>query len=277
MRPSFRQTILNAMIICFAVVVGSCLLSKPALAETVKNIKKRGVFEICVSPRAMPLSGLKPKLEKKQPGIQIDFGNALAKAMKVDLKVTWISYRYHAKYTKCDAYLGVARLPNEPLNEYMKKTEPFFLVKMIFATKKDLQLHSKTDFKGLKLAVTNGAVVHDVLRESGAQIFVSMEDDWDKLEALERGDVDVVLVTNLTLGWYKKNHAAFKPFITSTSIVTPVSQYDYVIGLRRSDMMSVGDFNLLITAMIKDGSLATIFNQYGVEYEVNKTDDDYLR
>lgn len=252
------------------------MYSNSANAEKMKNILLRGTFEICVSPRAMPLSDLQASLETKNAGIEIDFGKAISQALEVKLKTTWISYRYHAKYTKCDAFLSVARLKNEIENIYLKKTIPFFKVEMLLATKKAISLKELKDFKNLKVAVTNGSVAHDALINSGAKFFVSYRTDEDKLNALEKGAVDVALVTNLGLGWHKKKYPNLKYNKTSTSIITDQYEYDLAIGLRRADRMTVRDFNDLITEMISNGTLASIFNTYGVTYKVNKWEGEFI-
>lgn len=247
--------------------------SPTASAKTMKNIIRSNQFEICVSPRAMPLSDLVSDLEGNKPGIQIDFAKALADKMKIDLKVTWLSYNYHAKYTNCDAFMGIPHVKGEAENAYVKKTIPYFKFKILFVHKKKLDLRNKNDFKGLNIGVDAGAQAHDALQESGANFFISYTTEVEKLDALNRGDIDIALVTNLGLDWYKSNHPDFNAEVTSTSIVVPKHEYDYVIGLRQADMMTVHDFNLMISNMINNGQLAAIFKKYGVNYIVNKVED----
>lgn len=251
----------------------------PANADNMRDIARKGEFEICVSPRAMPLSDLLEAEAGRQPGIQIDIGKELAKRLKVSLKTSWLSYRYHAKYTKCDAFLGVARLKGEPENLYLKKTIPFFKVELLLATRSGTNISSADDLTGKRIAVDNGSLVHDQLREKGgAEIFVSYTTDEKKLDALLNNEVDVALVSNLGLGWYQKTHPQAAAIKTNSSkLIAETYEYDYAFGLRRADRMTARDFNDLIEAMIEDGSFKKIFESYGIDYKVNKFEGEYVR
>ncbi len=243
-----------------------------------RNIAKKGSFEICVSPRAMPLSDLIAQQQTKLPGIQIEIGKAIAKNLKVELKINWLSYRYHAKYTKCDAFIGIGRIKGEATNKYLKKTVPFFKVELLLATRPGLELKTIADFKKKRVAVDNGSLVHDVLRrKSKANIFVGYSTDEKRLNALKNNKVDVALVNNIGLGWFQKNNPGFKFSTVSSKILSDTYEYDYAFGLRRSDQMTVRDFNDIINEMIDDGTFQKIFNKYGVKYVVNKFEGEFVR
>lgn len=253
-------------------------MAPPAKADNMRDIARKGEFEICVNPRAMPLSDLLEAEAGRQPGIQIDIGKELAKRLKVSLKTSWLSYRYLAKYTNCDAFLGVARLKGEPDNQYLKKTIPFFKVELLLATRPGTTIAIADELTGKRIAVDNGSLVHDQLREKGgAEIFVSYTTDEKKLDALLNNEVDVALVSNLGLGWYKKTHPQAAINTSSSKLIAETYEYDYAFGLRRADRMTARDFNDIITAMIEDGSFKKIFESYGIDYKVNKFEGEYIR
>ena len=268
----------SKIIICCQLLLLSLLFNHvPAHAENMRNIERKGEFEIGVNPRAMPLSDLIEQQEGRQPGIQIDIGKELAKRLKVELKISWLSFRYQAKYTTCDAFLGVGRIKGEPENPYLKKTIPFFKVEMLLVTGPEIKLQGWDDIKGKRIAVDNGSIVHDTLKDKDVEIFVSYTSAEKKLKAIEDGEIDIALVSNLGLGWYLKNNSDFKYQTASSSLVTDKYEYDYAFGLRRADFMTVRDFNDLITAMIEDGTLQSIFESYGVQYEVKKWQGEFIR
>ncbi len=273
----------RAKLIMKAVSLSLCFMflaaqQTPLRADNMRNIEAKGEFEICVSPDAMPLSSLDVEHENKPLGIQIDIGKELARRMKVSLKTSWISMRYHAKYTECDAFLGVGRLKGEIENPYLKKTIPYFKVELLLATRPGTDLKNIEDFKTKRVAVDNGSLIHDSLRKkSEAEIFVSYLTDEKRLKALGNNEVDVAQVTNLGLGWFLKNNPGFKVHTTSSKIIAKVFEYDYAFGLRRADRMTVRDFNDYITAMIEDGTLEKIFANYGIQYEVNKFEGEFVR
>lgn len=265
-----------------SLTLSSCILFSGIVAttlhaENMRNIEKKGEFEICVSPRAMPFSDLLEEQAGRLPGLQIDIGKEVAKRLKVELKTSWLSYRYQAKYTTCDAFPGVARLKNEPENLYLKKTVPYFKVELLLATRPGTTLKSIEDFRDKRVAVSHGSLVHDVLRKKGIEVFVSYTTDEKKLKALEKNEIDVALVSNIGLGWYLKNNPGLKYQTISSKVVAKKYEYDYAFGLRRADFMTVRDFNDIITAMIDDGSFERIFNRYGIEYKVNKFVGEFIR
>ncbi len=113
---------------CIAWLFSSALLllAAPATlqADDMRDIARKGEFEICVSPRAMPLSDLIEQQAGRPPGLQIEIGKELAKRLNVSLKTSWLSYRYQAKHTNVMPRLSPASLKNQPDNPYLQKTIP---------------------------------------------------------------------------------------------------------------------------------------------------------
>ncbi len=256
-----------------ALIIPVLSLGVPSVsAETIDYIKERRELIACVSPRAEPYSDAILMLEQPQyPGIQIDLAKELAKKLGVGIKFKWIDFFVRPSQVGCDVFMGLPRVKKvEAPHPFLKKSVPYFHIKDIFVSNKDFNLTGIKDFSGLRVAANTGTAAQDILRKQNpeTELFVSYIEDNDKLNALKRGDVDVALVTTVSLGWYQKQNPGFNPVVTPASVVAPVSEYNFALGLFRADKPTVATFDSYINELIENGTIKKIFNHYGIKYEV---------
>ncbi len=269
-RTSSTGSHLLIVVVFFVLALGG---AHPAAGESIDYIKERREFIACVSPRAEPYSDAILMIETPSyPGFQIDMAEKLAKKIGVGLKLSWINSFFNAEKVKCDAFMGLAQLEQEPAHPFLKPTIPYLHVKSILVSNKDHHLKGLKDFQGLRVAADTSTAVQDILRkqDSGAELFVSYIEDNKKFDALRRGDIDVALVTTVSLGWYQKNHPGFQPVITPASVIAPNSEYDFALGLHNADAKTVALFNDYLEEMITSGALEKIFKHYGVPSGIAK-------
>lgn len=270
----FIKKICSLALTAIFAILSSVTNSDLVTAETIEFIKERNELIACVSPRAEPYSDAVAMIETPEyPGIQIDLAKSLAKKLNVELSYKWIDGFFRANQVKCDLYMGLPMISkDDPPHPFLNKTKPYFLNKIIFVSQNNYKLKNISDFKGLKVAADTSTSAQDVLRHqnSGAELFVSYIEDSDKLEALQMGKIDVALVTSVSLGWYQKTHPEFKPVITPVSIITPVDEFSFVLGLYESNQATLATFNKLLNEMIEDNTIKKIFNHYGIKYEIKK-------
>lgn len=267
-RPT-HYALIASLAIC-VVVMGQ----RSASAETIDYIKERRELIVCVSPRAEPYSDAILMIERpKYPGIQIDLANELAKKIGVGVKYSWLNFFLQADKVKCDLFMGVPKFKNETPHPFLKKSVSYYSgVKDIFVATKNYKLKGLKDFKGLRVAADTSTLAQDILRKqnSGAELFVSYIEDTKKLDALKKGEIDIALVTNISLGWYQHDNPDFKEVITTpASIIAPNKEYDFALGLHKADEKTIKTFNTYLQELIADGTVKKIFNHYGIDHQLN--------
>ena len=169
-------------------------------ADTIEKIRRYGVLNVCASDDSLPFSSD----SKATPGVHLELAKLLAAKLGVALQVSWVMLRHQAKYTDCDAFMGVAVLTGS--EGFIKKTVPFMHIETLAVTKPGKGLETLDDLNGLRVATPAASVGHMILVDRPVEIAVGYVRDEQVLDAVRRGDVDVGLVLNTGLGWYMKNN-----------------------------------------------------------------------
>lgn len=239
------------------------LVFVPSLqAGTLAEIKHKNVFKICVNRHALPFS----ESDGLVPGAHIEMAELVARELGVDLDFSWVTFRHRAKYNQCDAFMGVAVLGDE--EGFVKKTDPYLNVKMYVVTKPGLKVDSLEDLDGLKVATPSASLAHTVLvKRPEVQLFVSMSEDRQMLDAVAQGRVDAAVVANTGIGWYLVEHPNVKFSLTSAEFIHSFNGYPMAIGFRKSDQAMVDRANQILDKLRSNGELDEILKKYGLDHE----------
>lgn len=244
------------------VLLVSVGLAPAVQAGTLAEIKHKNVFKICANRHAMPFSDSDTPL----PGAHIELAEAMARELGAALDISWVTFRHQAKYKPCDAFMGVAVLGDD--EGFLKKTEPYLNVKMYVVSRKGLHLSRLEDLDGLKVAAPSASLAHTVLvKRPNVQIFVSMSEDKQLLDAVTNGDVDAAVVPNTGIGWYKKNHPDAQFELVSAEFIHSFNGYPMGIGFRKADQAMVDKGNEILGKIKANGELKKIFEKYGLDQE----------
>ncbi|WP_299199461.1 transporter substrate-binding domain-containing protein [uncultured Amphritea sp.] len=229
-------------------------------AQTLSEIKASGEINLCANPEQMPFSQRADAPE----GFQIDVARAIAEKLDVSLNVSWIFSKRQAKKVGCDFYAGVARL-KEGDSKYLLITDPYMRLEFKLVTRDNGPIiNSIADLKPLVVGVSPGSIASHALTINHISIAVRFPDEASRLQALADGLIDAALVTNVSSGWFQTGQTKLQVFDAERILNTELN-YDYALGLRRSDDDSRKGFNQLLAEMRGDGSLSNILNRYGVQ------------
>lgn len=236
------------------------LLSASLLhAESIEHIKETGVLQVCVNPEQKPFSWNSGVPE----GFQIDIAKVLADKLDVELDVAWIFLKRHAKKTGCDMYVGVARLDGD--TKYVKKSDPFTRIEFKLVTAKGMKSVSKIkDLTGLTIGLSAGSIAAHALRDQGIELAVSYRDEASRLDAVANGVIDGAIVTQVSAGWYEKTLGFQFDVYDAEKVLKTKLNYDYSLGLRRSNQKSKLEFNKILSKMKADGSIDKVLSKYGI-------------
>jgi ABC-type amino acid transport substrate-binding protein len=240
----------------------------PASSASIDRIQKRGVLEVCVNPNAMPFS----KLGGGESGLHLDLANAFARELGVSAKFSWVQYRFQAKYTKCDAFMGIGVLGGED-DGPVKKTKPFLRYETVLVTKAGKSITKLEDLDGLRVALQSGSLAHVTLLNRPVDVRVSLLNDSTILDAVDSGEIDVGVVSNIGLEWYLKNNPDKSFARSSASVVQKVTGYPMAAGMRKADSKTMSEVNSIIDRLIASGEMQKIMAKYGLETALIKTSE----
>lgn len=256
--PLFNQR-LSAVIISFSAWM-FVAISPAANAQAISDIRASGEINLCANPQQMPFSQRADTPE----GLQIDVARAIAEKLDVSLNVSWIFSKRQAKKVGCDFYAGVARLKGGD-SKYLLITDPYLRLEFKLVTRDNGPvINSIEDLKSLVVGVSPGSVASHSLTKNHIRIAVRFADEASRMQALADGLIDAALVTNVSAGWFQKGQTKLQVFDAERILNTELN-YDYALGLRRSDDDSRNGFNQLLAEMREDGSLSNILTRYGVK------------
>ena len=222
-----------ALIVVAAILIGS--VAEIAQARTLKELLDRQVFAICVHPDARPYSVREPK----PSGLQIDLAGALADRLGVELREEWVLFRRDARQVGCDAIMaGVApeapsenhgrvapasaaaahSVPSGAPRGQVTTSRPYAaqMTRVVFRSGAR-PIVSIDDMKGRSIAVPPASFAHYLLDTRGIAVRTLYTAEMDILSAVDSGEMDVGVVSEWSLGWYRKMH----PEVASSSSRSP--------------------------------------------------------
>ena len=250
-----------------AVVLAAFVLPliTPALAgaETLAEIKRRGFFEACAHPDALPYSS-----QNSNPqGFQLDLARLIAGDLGVGLRVDWIVYTRFSQRTNCDALLGAIVQDDGRGPRGTQLSVPYAGSGWVLALPKDAPAVSRfEDVPGGKgIGVQYSSWAHYVLdtRKLKTRQYLN---DLEIMDALSRGEISAAAVVNTYAGWYV--HLQPNDGVRLASGYTPESdlRWNVALGLRNADRALVDAVNDILQRRMADETIKGIFARYGVPY-----------
>lgn len=239
-----------------------CVNAGPAVSETFEKIKSRGVFEVCLSPKSMPLS----TVFDGEKGVHVDLSKALARELGVSARFGWIQFRYQAKYTECDAFVGVGIIPGVKDEGRLKKSKPFMQFDTLMVTNPGKTISNLSELDGLTVATQSGSLSHAaIVTKTKATARLGFTDEEDLLANVADGSVDVGIVTNIGYAWYLHKNPDAKFNVQPAKIFQDITGYAMAIGLRNSDEAAVVAVNDALDRLKSSGEMCKIFTKYGLQ------------
>lgn len=248
-----RETTIRLLLISFI------LTSSVAMAGSIDHIQKTGEIGLCAHPDQMPYS----KRTGGPKGFQIDIAKAIAEKLDVSLNVSWIIRKRHAKKTGCDLYAGVARLGSGD-SKYVLVSDPYFHLEFKLVTLVNgKNIKGIRDLESMVVGVSPGSVASRALNVNKINLAVRYRDEASRLQAVADGLIDAAVVTNISSGWFQKEHGQKLQVLDAEKVLGVKLNYDYALGLRKADENTRNAFNKVLLDMKNDGTLLKVLGKYG--------------
>ena len=251
-------------------------------ARSLQDIIDRRAFSICAHPDAAPFSMRSPKVT----GLQIDLAQAIARQLGVDLQEEWLLFRRDARKVGCDAIMaGIAHDPgdddhrpnalgpagSQPALDGVTfgptTSRPYAasLTRVVVHTGAPA-VSSLDDLKGRAVAVLHASYTHYVLDTRGIKVRTLYPTEADILEAVDKGEMEAGVVSEWSVGWYRKLHPDAHIHTIDGLTVDPDLDFNVGVVLRNADRALLSKVNDIVARLISSGEIERIFLNYGIQY-----------
>lgn len=241
------------------------LLAGAAPAAPLVEMLDSKQFVICAAPDDMPFSsnGSAPA------GLYIDLADMIARDLGLALAVRWVPARQHVRKVKCDAIMGAAVLKTaeapsgKPVRSAL--TVPYMrAMSVIIAGDRVGTIGTLDDLKQYHVAAPSGSWAHKFLDDHAIPVWVRFRNDREIIAAVERGEADGGIVSNLAIGWHQKTHGARGIKVFGQLLEQNEFGFDVAVKLLNTDAAAVDRVNAILRARIDDGSVAALLARMGM-------------
>jgi polar amino acid transport system substrate-binding protein len=255
-----RRALLVALV---GVLLCSLPLGPTAEAGSLAAIRESGWLHVCAHPDALPFSSQDPS----RPGLQLEIGGAVARALGVRMQVDWIVFTRHARRVDCDALMGsIVPLGGPASRRGQRLTRPYAGGGYQLVVGPNAAGVSRVeDVKGGKIGVEHTSWPHYLLSHQGIPT-ASFASQTEILEAVDKGETAAGLVTGPYLGWYLKQHPESAVKAVDAYTAPNDLRWNVAVGLRNADDALLQRVNQILDLLLADGTIQGIFARYGITY-----------
>jgi polar amino acid transport system substrate-binding protein len=245
------------------IVLAATGLPLLAGAESLGEITRRGYFEVCAHPDALPYS----KQNANPQGFQLDIGQQIAADLGVRLHVDWIVFTRHARLMNCDALLGAIVADEGKQPPGAKLTVPYASSGWILVLPRNAAAATRfEDAAGDKgIGVQYASWAHYTLdtRKLRTRQYAN---DLEIMEAVSRDEIAAGAVVDAYAGWYLRLHPGANARLVQGYTPEPELRWNVALGLRDADQALLDAVNGILGRRIADGTIPAIFARYGIAY-----------
>jgi len=232
--------------------------------KTSATIKKAGKLVIATSPDFPPFEELQG--DGSVVGIEIDIMNLIAEKLGVELVIEQMDFDSVLPGIQAGKYdVGVSGISvTEKRQKNVLFTDPYCLAAQAIVVNEGSEIASKADLEGKKIAVQTGTTAETFCMDNGYNVS-SYQANSDAETALVTGKVDAWVIDDLTAADMVKAYNATneqKLVILGDAMTTEPYAFAFTFGSEEL----VADINKIIKDLIKDGTIASIFEKFEAPY-----------
>ncbi len=243
-----------------ALMAMTLLASCGPKGKTLAEVKEAGKLTVATSPDFPPFESLEGD---EVVGIEVDIMNLIADELGVELEIVQMDFDsvllgiQSAKYD-----CGMSGITaNEERKENMLFTTPYYNAAQVIVVKEGSEIAGKADLDGKKVSVQTGTTADEGCKELlGVDNVSAFAANADAKAALTTGKVDAWVVDNLT---------AIQMVEDGDGLVILEEKmtdepYAFAFAFGSEDL--VAEIDKALTALIADGTVESIFAEYGETY-----------
>ena len=252
--------------LCLAMVMVLCCLSACSSAKlTVESVQKAGKLIIGTSPDFPPFESLSN--DGKVEGIEIEIMELICDELGVELEIKQMDFDSVLPGVQTGKFnVGVSGISVTPEREKNTLfTTPYCLAAQAIVVTSDSAIASKADLTGKTVSVQTGTTAEEFCMSSGYTV-KAFAANADAETALTVGKVDAWVIDDLTaaemVAVYNEEHPDAPLVILDEAMTT--EPYAFAFAQGNEDL--VNKINEILTGLLADGTIASIFEQYNAPY-----------
>ena len=260
------------------------LYSKIIYAASIEEINKRGALRICALSDRLPFSSR----DTQNRGFQIELAEEIAKELNVDLEITWLRYRFHARKAGCDMLMEAVSRKNDDENKRdiegakpltrasdseKKKFPPKASIPIIrmetYLVGPEFSVIGKTSLKSIKdmnIGVMRGTWAHMLVQKAQIKFRTKFVTEAELMQGVADGEVDAAFISSPQYWWFLKNNpsislAAIRDFDFTRDVSLNVG-----VLVRGADENTINRINEVLQHLLETNVIQNIYSSYGIEY-----------
>ena len=260
------------------------LYSKIIYAASLEEINKRGALRICALSDRLPFSSR----DTQNRGFQIELAEEIAKELNVDLEITWLRYRFHARKAGCDMLMEAVSRKNgdenkrdiegaKPLtrasDSEKKKFPPKVSIPIIrmetYLVGPEFSVIGKTSLKSIKdmnIGVMRGTWAHMLMQKAQIKYRTKFITEEELIQGVVDGEVDAAFISSPQYWWFLKSNpsvslAAIRDFDFTRDVSLNVG-----VLVRGADENTINRINEVLQHLLETNVIQNIYSSYGIEY-----------
>ena len=260
------------------------LYSKIIYAASLEEINKRGALRVCALFDRLPFSSR----DTQNRGFQIELAEEIAKELNVDLEITWLRYRFHARKAGCDMMMEAVSRKNDDKNkrdiegakpltrasDSEKKTFPpkvsIPIIRMeTYLVGPEYLVIGKTSLKSIKdmnIGVMRGTWAHMLMQKAQIKYRTKFITEEELIQGVADGEVDAAFISSPQYWWFLKNNPSiFLAAIRDFDFTRDVSLNVGVL-IRGADENTINRINEVLQHLLETNVIQNIYSSYGIEY-----------
>ena len=253
---------MKGLVCSVGAIAAAVAFTATAFARTLAEVQARGAISLCANPDALPYASN----QSEKPGFQIEIARALAEGLGVKLQLDWIVPRMRAGLVDCDMLLDTIVDPDLARGP-IKVSHAYQLSGVALALgpgNERIQRFSDIA-QGRRVGVMVNSVASKLLNQRGVYT-VPYAFESDMIADLAKGSLDACAVSPATIAYYVYTHPNSGLRYAHAYDAEPELKWKVAVGLRRSDDALVNAVNDALDRLIRDGTLARVYANYGVDY-----------
>lgn len=252
---------MRTTVLTLAAAAALALLSHPARADQLADIKSKGVFVCGTLGTADPFSFSNMQTREVE-GYDVDFCKALAKSLgvKLELKLISVAARIpELQQGRVDAVIANLGWSAERA-EQIAFSDQYFASEQKTAARKDSGFTSLKDLAGKRVSAVKGSSSEMLVRKTipGATT-VTFQDPPSAFLAMQQGKVEALAASELNLVKFRQQSERAVPIV----IIEPsLTLEPWGIGMRKDETSFIRHVNATLQAMEKSGEAQQIFDKW---------------
>lgn len=232
--------------------------------KTVDSIKNKGALTIATSPDFPPFESLNS--DGTVEGIEIEIFELICQKLGVELKIEQMDFESVLPGVQAGKFdVGVSGITvNEDRQKNVLFTDPYCLAAQAIVVPENSNITCKADLEDKKIAVQTATTAESFCLANGYNVR-SFAANSDAELALVTGKVDAWVIDDLTavemVAAYNEDNEDSLVILDEAMTSEP---YAFAFAFGSEEI--VAEINSIIDDFVKDGTIASIFEEYGAQY-----------